>query len=333
MNIDITRRPPLPTVAAPRCATGGSQRLSNFRSWKDFVHDNFPWLEHRDHSDGGFKAEVRAGYCSGASLSAIHADASEVIRTRQLADAAEVGYIKLLWQRSGSLKIEQDGRRCVLAAGEVAVCDTTRPYRVLLSERTSFLVLMLDHQAMPGWRQLSQQVCGTRLVDCASTRGAFGALLTLVDLSDDRFRTEGDPVVRAVRWMLGAALQHSVGRLPGEGADDARIAQARRHIERHIDDPGLDADTLAAALCMSRRSLYTLLGRQGQTPTRMINELRLDQAFQQLQGVGPRQCKITELAFDLGFSDYATFSRLFKARFGVSPNEHRQRGACALTSP
>lgn len=327
MDIDFGRDPSS-ALTMPRSgsSSGSVQRLTSFGAWKDFVRDHFPWLEHRHHGEGPFAAEVRIGHCAGASLSTIHAGASEVIRTRQLADAAETGSIKLLWQRSGSLEVEQDGRRCVLTGGEVAVCDTTRPYRILLAERTSFLVLMLDHQAIPGWQRLSSQVCGLRLVDCASTRGALGALTTLAGLSNESLFVEGDPVLRALRWMLGAALERSSSQADADDADDVRLARARRYIERNVGDPGLSADKLAAAMCMSRRSLYVLFGRQGLTPARVIKELRLERAFQELHGARRRQRHIIDVAFDLGFSDYATFSRLFKARFGVSPSVYRKQG-------
>ncbi len=326
--MNITAEESVPRTAVRDVQTSRSeveaQHLVGFRPWKDFVHDNFPWLEHRDHSCGDFRAQVRAYRCSGAVLSSIRASASEVIRTRQLAEASDIGYIKLMWQRSGELHVEQDGRRCTLSAGQVAVCDTTRPYRVILAGSASFAVLMLAHDGIPGWQGMSQQVCGTRLVDSASTRGALGALTTLMELPGEVVRSEGEPVLRAVRWMLSAALQRSNGRGLDYASEDARLDQVRRHILEHIGDPTLNVNTLASALCMSRRSLYSLFSGQLVTPTKLINDLRLDQAFQQLESTKSRPRKITDIAFDLGFSDYATFSRLFKARFGVCPNAHRR---------
>lgn len=325
IETDSGRQPALPAVHL-NAEESESRHLTGFRSWQDFVHDHFPWLEHRDRSYGSFRACVRTHRCAGAVLSTIRAGASEVIRTQRLAEASDIGYIKLMWQRSGKLYVEQDGRRCVLGAGEVAVCDTTRPYRVILADGTSFAVLMLDHDAIPGWHSLSQRVCGTRLADGASTRGALGALAALMELPGEVVRSEGEPVLRAARWMLASALQRSNGHVLDSGSEDARFNHAKRYILEHLGDPELNVDMLAPALCMSRRSLYSLFSSQCVTPTKLINNLRLDQAFQQLQNEKPRQRKITDIAFDLGFSEYATFSRLFKARFGVCPNEHRMRG-------
>ena len=40
-----------------------------------------------------------------------------------------------------------------------------------------------------------------------------------------------------------------------------------------------------------------------------------------------RSRKITAIAFDHGFSDYATFSRLFKQQYGATPRSFQQKAA------
>ena len=56
-----------PAAASGFCASAPlslqplhSEQVHGFGPWKDFVHDNFPWLEHRDDSGRAFHAEVGA---------------------------------------------------------------------------------------------------------------------------------------------------------------------------------------------------------------------------------------------------------------------------------
>lgn len=307
------------------------EQVHGFGPWKDFVHDNFPWLEHRDHSGGTFEAEVSAYRIGNGALTTISAGASEVIRTRHLAETSEQGYIKLLWQMSGGIQLEQDRRQCVIEPGQATVCDTARPYRIRLTEGAHFAVLMLPHAACPGWEQISQKICGAPLAEGPTVRAALGALMALTSLPQGGDSSDNDTVLQAVQWMLSASLHKAASDLGVSAFQNPRLSRAQRHIIEHIGDPGLDANGLAVALCMSRRSLYMLFKEYRLTPARMIHDIRLQQSRASLGDATQLHRKITDIAFDHGFSDYATFSRLFKAQFGLTPSEYRLKARAPRT--
>ncbi len=82
-----------------------------------------------------------------------------------------------------------------------------------------------------------------------------------------------------------------------------------------IDEP------LAQHLCMSTRNLQRKLADEHTSITELVDQVRQQHAKKQLlHGHEP----ITQLAFDLGFSDPSSFSRACKRWFGVSPSEMRQ---------
>lgn len=304
---------------------GPSESVHGFGKWKDFVNSNFPWLEHRNYSSGLFEAEVSAFTFGDGALTMISADASEVIRTRHLADRSETGYIKLLWQLSGDIQLEQDNRCCHVSAGHTTVCDSTRPYRIRVSEHAQFAVLMLPHAACPGWERISQKLCGQQLGDNVSLRAAFGALIALSGSTSSGRSGVGDPVLNAVQSMITSSLHQAASEMGVATLNNARLNKAQQHILDHISDPGLDPDDLASALCMSRRSLYMLFKECRLTPSKMIHDVRLERSRQALDDISRPNRKITDIAFDHGFSDYATFSRLFKVQYGLTPSEYRQR--------
>lgn len=316
----------LGTDHVPACAiTSATQHVVGFNRWKDYVHDHFPWLEHRNHTRSPFEAQVTSWRVSSLALATIRADASEVIRTRHLAESSDSGFIKVLWQQAGTLTLEQDGKHCTVVQGEFAVCDTTRPYRIGLSEGACFSVLMAPHDVVAGWNEISAVVCGSKLADRARPQAAFGALIALAELPNEIIESEADPVFWAVLRLISASLRQSAGHARDTASNDSRLNKARRHILANLGDPGLHPDTIASALCMSRRSLYMLFKDHDVTPAKMIHDLRLDEALRSIEDERNRHRKMTDLAFDVGFADYATFSRLFRARYGITPSEHRLR--------
>lgn len=322
--------------AAPVARASASLKFEPFRSscvngfghWKDFVHDNFPWLEHRDHTCGDFHAEVSAYRFGDGALTTISAGASEVIRTRHLSEASEEGFIKLMWQMSGGLQLEQDDRRCLIQPGQATVCDTARPYRIRLSDNAHFAVLMLPHSACPGWEHISRRICGEPVRDGCTMRAALGALMALTSLPAGE-HADTATGFQAVQWMLSASLHGSASDLGGVAFQNPRLNKAQRHIIEHIGDPELDANSLARVLCMSRRSLYMLFKEYRLTPAKLIHDIRLEQSLKVLGDPQQQHRKITDIAFDHGFGDYATFSRLFKSQYGVAPSEYRHKSRAA----
>ncbi len=308
------------------------QALHGFSHWKDFVNSNFPWLEHRNQASGPFEAEVNACSFGSGTLATIKAGASEVIRTRRLADRSETGYLKLLWQLSGNCVVEQDQRSCTVESGQATVCDSTRPYRIRVGDNAHFAVLMLPHAACPGWERISQTLCGQPLGDSATLRAAFGALIAMNGPGFGDRAMVGETVLHAVQSMISSSLHRAASERGVASAGNARLTRAQQHILDHISDPGLDPETLASALCMSRRSMYMLFKDCQLTPSKMIHDLRLERSRQALDDHSRPHRKITDIAFDHGFRYFATFSRLFKAQYGLTPSEYRTRGKAPTLS-
>ena len=306
-------------LAGLQFGSASSQAFSGFRIWKDFVHDNFPWLELQNRSSGEFHAEVASRQFGDSVLTSMELGASEVHRTRQLAASAEAGYIKIMAQMSGRLELEQDRRSCLVLPGQVTVCDTARPYCIRIAEASSFAVLMIPYEACPGWEHISQQLCGRLLPETATVRAALAAMAAVGEADAAAHST----VARAAQWMLSTALTRSASVPALSAAQGARLDRAERYIEQNLGNPGLDADSLARALCMSRRALYMLFQQYQLTPARLIQDIRLRRARESLNDPAHQHRKITDLAFDCGFNDYATFSRLFKQQFGLSPRDYR----------
>ena len=136
-----------------------------------------------------------------------------------------------------------------------------------------------------------------------------------------RFRID-QPLL--ARWTSAAASSFASEGQPCTGQPrQSRLERARAVILRRIGDPSLTPEAIADELCMSRRALYLLFGKHGLTPTRAIRELRLECCLKLLGDPRHRHRKITDIAMDYGFEHATSFSRQFKLRYGISPNEAR----------
>lgn len=308
-----------------------SARFQRFPLFQDFVNDAFPWLELAGERRREFEARATGYRLRQRLVMEIETDEVVVTRHRRTAGADQSGHVKLFWQRSGLTEIEQGGCSVLLTPGDATVCDTGREYRARFSKGSRFVVLLLPYQVCPGWDRIGENLLARRFPDQITASAALGAMTALL-----RGPAVNDPdcideVLQSVQWMLASSLRRVAG---GDESDRDRVCatvnRIQRHILEHIDDPDLRPDELAAALCMSRRSLYLTLEKYGLTPARLISDIRLEMCKKALASPRRRHETITRIALECGFSDAAQFSRLFKTRCGISPSEWRQR---ALQDP
>jgi AraC-like DNA-binding protein len=99
--------------------------------------------------------------------------------------------------------------------------------------------------------------------------------------------------------------------------------RARNEITRFLSSPMLTIDNLSRQLKISRSTLYRLFKSEGGIQAYIRNE-RLT-AAQQLLSRPDNDDSLTDIAEHFGFSDLSHFSRSFRARFGESPSDFRDR--------
>lgn len=118
--------------------------------------------------------------------------------------------------------------------------------------------------------------------------------------------------------LLAAALAES----PAERSAPETVLKATAFMRRAYPRP-IACDDVARAAGISTAHLHALFKQWlGQTPGRMLGEIRLDRAKDRLAGGA---APIAEIALAVGFSEQSAFSRAFQRRFGESPAAYRRR--------
>jgi hypothetical protein len=80
--------------------------------------------------------------------------------------------------------------------------------------------------------------------------------------------------------------------------------------------PGAPTEVLG----ITPRYLQRIFEASGTSFTEQVNELRLKRAFALLMEAADGPRRISEIAFQAGFSDLSHFNRLFRSRFGDTPS-------------
>ena len=118
---------------------------------------------------------------------------------------------------------------------------------------------------------------------------------------------------------------------PNDGVNAARLQQILRQVSESFSLRDLNAEAIAATNGISSRMVHQLLVETGQTLSEHVMEHRLQAARQALQNERFLSKRVSEIAFDAGFSDVSYFNRCFRQRFGDTPTGFRpEAGGSAL---
>lgn len=103
--------------------------------------------------------------------------------------------------------------------------------------------------------------------------------------------------------------------------EDQFVISLKAIIDEYIDDPALNVSFLGKKIGMSHTQLHRkLVALTGLPPVKFIKKLRMQKAKGLLNH---SELSISEIAYAVGFSDPAYFSRVFKSEFEVSPRKFR----------
>jgi AraC-like DNA-binding protein len=101
------------------------------------------------------------------------------------------------------------------------------------------------------------------------------------------------------------------------------LLRIKHYVERHLTEPTLDVDSIAAAHNISVRRVYQVWAGSDLTLGQWIMRGRLEGARRELARPAV-QLAIAQVARRWGFLDAAHFSRRFRAAYEMSPREWRQ---------
>lgn len=251
-------------------------------------------------------------------------------RTEVRRSPADVVFVNL--QLIGTCRGEQDGRRCVATPGTFALFDTTRPYRLEFEESA----------AGEPWRVLSFRVPRSQITrfvpeDAAFTaatvdgrRGpGFVAATMMMSLWASRDRLSS-PSRLALDQAYSQVLATALGAferpdgVDRAGMDAALRATVARFVSERLPLGAVRAEDAAAHVGVSVRKLHKLYAETGTSFASLVREMRLREAARELADP-TADALVADIAARWGFCDGPHLSRVFRAQYGCTPTEYRER--------
>jgi len=266
---------------------------------------------------------------AGFDLARVSANIDRIARTRRQNLVSNDQNLYLITQLSGTCALTQDGNEAVLRPGDMALLDSGRPLRIRFQKSfnqlsvnlpRTVLETRLQHRRLP----YAMAVSGRAGLGAVASYFFRSTFLQALQMSNDESSAMLDPILDLAASLLDRTVL--VGESPAApGTRTAQIAYIKRFIDSSLTDPDLTPARIAASLKMSTRHLHRLFEAESVTVGAWIRERRLEKCHAELADPRFAQFSITQIAFRWGFNDAAHFSRVFRARYGISPRDHRRQ--------
>jgi AraC family transcriptional activator of tynA and feaB len=286
--------------------------------------DAFPYvsIEACTGEPSGFIRKRRIGGCSilrsrGGPL------AIQAVPSR--ASSAGLGEcFKIVWQITGRARLESNGIKSTIAAQQAFVVPIGEPYTFEVEAGYEALMLVFNPRDWPRWNESIRGGLGQPLSADSALRAAAASAAMLLRHGGDQ--ATGNAVLHSIFDLV----LHSMEGLRGTEdravqSEPGFLKRVQRCVEAYLSDPQYSPSRLATDLGMSRRSLYMKLAELGLTPASYVRDFRLERSRQEITDTAAGRHSLTEIALKNGFADSSTFSRAFRAKYGVPPRNLRNR--------
>ncbi|WP_230984359.1 helix-turn-helix domain-containing protein [Microbispora oryzae] len=302
-----------------------------FPWWCDLTaRQMYPTLLSSDHA-GDYRAAVKVVELGPVTVTAPEFDCMRAVRTQRLIRRSDPEVWTLTLISGGSLWIEQDRDRHELNIGDLVLQDPSRPFRSEALEAGGLartVQLDLTRSTFP----LPEQLLRRHAARPLPSRRGVGVLLArmledVVDQADSLAPVECAPLGAALIDLATAFLAGTIDRartVPVETRQRVLTREIKAFVQRHLGRADLSPSSIAAAHHISVRYLHRLFQQDGLTVGGHIRRERLERCRADLTDGRLARQSVERIAARWGFADAASFSRTFKAAYGMPPGAYRR---------
>lgn len=245
-------------------------------------------------------------------------------------------YLLVAIQRRGTCVLRQRGEQAVLNPGDVALYTTAQPYELAFDEAFRQTTVLMPARQMRALCPAIDTLTATPLNGAQPQVGLLGMM------ADCYFDTEYAHLPEQTAAQAGAALCHALAACAMTllGALEARRSNiSQYHMDRiqqfalsRLGDNTLSIADVVDALDISAAHIHRLYAAEAQTFSAWLWDMRVQLCHMALSNPALAGLSISQIAFKFGFNHAAHFSRVYRARYGMTPSA-RRGGARQLPPP
>ena len=317
------------TILSPRAQASTDQvpPPQRLEFWESYNASQLIGLTCSTYDPQGLHAQGRVFDAGDVAFTEIRGNQHVIERTRSMLKTHPKHSIFACILLEGDAFLFQSGQCHTVRAGDVIVYSNAIPYLYGFTGNMRQLIVEIEATRLFRGRAEMRPQAPIQVDNRLRTgRLLANTLRTMaVDFVEQARADAVSHVAEQAHHLLHAALNPDAAR---ELNDTAawRLLRAEAFIAEHLNDPALDAAMVARAMGLSVRQLHRLFAHRDRSVSQWIWDKRLERAHEELACERMRMLTIGDIADRWGFASQAHFSRAFRARYGMTPMQHRRGG-------
>ncbi|EED36765.1 helix-turn-helix- domain containing protein, AraC type [Luminiphilus syltensis NOR5-1B] len=303
---------------------GGEER---FDFWREIICDEFVKLDCEKIADDDFNGELRGGVAVGNLQFAEVMSSPQLVERskKQISKSTEADFL-ISFQIEKQGLVRQNGREALLTPGSFALYDSTQPYTLAFNEQFHQLIVQMPKDVLSRHLMNPEQYTAIPI----SGQAGLGAVLRnfVFSLAKELRNVQQAPAELSENLVNMIAMAFSSSIMLEQIGDHSVVRDSlKRRIVQYIDNnlcnSELSNQQVAEAQNISTRYLHKLFQGETETIHSLILTKRLEKSAMLLKDSAYAGHSIEKVAYSVGFSSPAHFSKAFKKYFGQSPSECR----------
>lgn len=236
----------------------------------------------------------------------------------------------LIWfVRKGQMDVVYGGQRQRVTAGQCCFMLSSQAFYLEISPDADEGVDLL-HLSAPSFKFHHALYDRVRMgVACHADRREVvlaSETLALLFAGEELSASHAEKLIEVLLQGVVHSAELQFGQQqPLPSISEMRVAEITRCINRDFTNPDLSVKMVANQCGISERYVIMALKKKSISFSQLVWERRIEASTAWISDISMDHHSISLLAYRAGFKSAAHFSRMFKARHGMTPSDYRRR--------
>ena len=298
--------------------------LSGLTAWRTRIDAVFAHFDFEAPDDREFQGNISEHQLGQLKIFYIAGSEHLVRRSPAHVNYGEVPQTIVTFHLAGNGTVSRAGTTRAFKPNDIFLLRSNQEFELHYAEPMKTWIVAVPAEVASHQLLSSMSICGLPMSG-ASGPGRIvwdllGSIIAELDALSPAENVELSRVlVQGINTMAASFLRRSGKTLVDKNV--YQIDRIRLYILENIRDPQLTPSAVASALGISSRHMNKLFESEELTVGQLIRNRRLEGAMTDLSNPLKPNVRITEIAYDWGFSSTSHFCRLFKKHFGKTPKD------------